>query len=134
MNQGLIRQVWRRAQSRCEYCRLPASVYPLPFHVDHISARQHGGATVPDNLALACLHCNRHKGPNIAGRDPGTGQLGRLFHPRLDMWSDHFVWAGAELIGKTVIGRITIQVLAVNNPDFLAVWQALIEEQAFSID
>jgi hypothetical protein len=59
----------------------------LPGHegeraVDHIIARQHDGATTIDNLALACLHCNRHKGPNIAGRDVATGDLVRLFHPR----------------------------------------------------
>ena len=46
MNPDLARQVWERANGRCEYCRMPASVYPLPFHVDHIIARQHGGATV----------------------------------------------------------------------------------------
>ena len=55
MNQNLIRQVWQRAQGRCEYCHVPASVYPLPFHIDHVVARQHGGPTVLDNLALACL-------------------------------------------------------------------------------
>ena len=85
------------------------------------------------NLALACLHCNRHKGPNIAGRDVATGGLVRLFHPRQDRWSDHFAWSGAELVGRTPIGRITIHVLAINDPDFLAVRQVLIEEQAFPL-
>lgn len=55
---------------------------PFTFSVDHIVARQHGGPTVLENLALACLHCNRHKGPNIAGTDPSTGEIVRLFHPR----------------------------------------------------
>jgi hypothetical protein len=128
VNQDLARQVRQRAQDRCEYCRLPASVYPLPFHIDHIVARQHGGLTALDNLALACLHCNRHKGPNIAGRDPATGELVRLFHPRKDKWSEHFEWNAAELAGRTAIGRITIQVLAINDPDFLAVREALMEE------
>lgn len=131
MNQDLVRQVWQRAQSCCEYCRLPSAVYPLPFQVDHIIARQHGGATAIDNLALSCLNCNRHKGPNIAGRDPGNGELVRLFHPRRDEWGRHFEWAGAELTGRTAIGRITIQVLAINDPDFLAVREALMEEGVF---
>ena len=61
MNQDLVRQVWQRARDRCEYCHLPASVYPLPFHVDHIIARQHGGLTIAGNLALACLYCNGTK-------------------------------------------------------------------------
>lgn len=52
---------------------MPADSYPLGFHVDHIIPRQHGGLTQLDNLALACLHCNRHKGPNLAGLDPLDG-------------------------------------------------------------
>ena len=92
-------------------------------------ARQHGGLTVLENLALACLHCNRHKGPNIAGADPNTGELVRLFHPRLDHWNEHFEWAGAELAGRTTVGRVTIHVLAINDADFLAVREALVEER-----
>jgi hypothetical protein len=46
-----------------------ASGYLGSFHVDRIIARQHGGEAGPENLALACLHCNQHKRPNIAGRD-----------------------------------------------------------------
>jgi hypothetical protein len=134
LNQDQVRQVWRRAKDRCEYCHLPAAGYPLPFHVDHIIARQHGGPTVLENLALACLHCNRHKGPNIAGRDPATGELVRLFHSRQDQWIDHFEWVGAELTARTGIGQITIYVLAINDPDFLAVRAALIEERAFRLD
>jgi 5-methylcytosine-specific restriction endonuclease McrA len=57
-------------------------MYRLPFQLDHIIARQHGGSSDSDNLALARLHCNRHKGPNIAGRDPLTGVIANLFHPQ----------------------------------------------------
>ena len=134
MTRDLARKVRRRAQDRCEYCHLPASVYPLPFHADHIVARKHGGSTVLENLALACLHCNRHKGPNIAGTDPDTGEIVRLFHPRSDLWSEHFEWTGAELTGRTKIGRVTIQVLAINNADFLAMREALIQERPFVLD
>jgi len=66
VNAALIRHVYQRAGGICEYCHLPARFFPLTFHVDHITPRQHGGSTEPDNLALACLHCNRHKGPNLA--------------------------------------------------------------------
>lgn len=131
MNPELVRQVRRRAQGRCEYCRLPASAYPLPFHVDHIVAQQHGGSDSLDNLALACLHCNRHKGPNIAGRDPVGGEIVRLFDPRRDPWTEHFAWSGAELTARTGIGRVTIQVLAINDPDFRAVREALLAERVF---
>jgi len=104
------------------------------LHVDRIIARRHGGQTVLENLALACLHCNRHKGPNIAGTDPRTGKLIRLFHPRTDQWSVHFEWIGAVLAGRTEIGRATIQVLAINAPDFLAVREALIQEETFPLE
>ena len=133
MNPDLVREVRQRAQGRCEYCHLPAYVYPLPFHVDHIIARQHGGQTVLENLAFACLHCNRHKGPNIAGTDPNTGEIIRLFHPRVDLWSEHFEWTGAALGGRTEVGRVTIHVLAINDSDFLAMREALIQEQTFPL-
>ena len=34
------------------------------------------------------------KGANIAGLDPGTGELTRRFHPRRDRWREHFEWRG----------------------------------------
>lgn len=134
MNPELLRHVWQRAASRCEYCQLPASRYPLPFHVDHIIARQHGGRSDTGNLALACLHCNRHKGPNIAGRHPATGAVVRLFHPRSDSWRAHFEWDGAILSPKSDVGLVTIQVLAINDADFVAVRLALMQEGEFSVE
>src|SRR5450631_1539400 len=65
-------------------------------------------ATVLDNLAMACFHCNRSKGPNIAGLDPASGELVRLFHPRTDIWTDHFRLDGTRLFGLTPVGRVTI--------------------------
>jgi hypothetical protein len=106
----------------------------IPFHVDHIVARQHGGQTVLENLTLACLHYNRHKGPNIAGTDPNTGELVRLFHPRVHLWNEHFEWKGSALNGRTAIGHVTIQVLAINDSDFLAVREALVEERVFPLE
>jgi hypothetical protein len=128
VNQSLIRSVWDRARRRCEYCHMPASTYVSGFHVDHIVARQHGGESIPENLALACMHCNQRKGPNIAGRDPKTGEIVQLFHPRRDPWCDHFEWNGPDLIGRTQIGRATIQVLGIDDPGFRAVRVALRDE------
>jgi HNH endonuclease len=134
VNASVLRQVWRRAARRCEYCHLPSSCYPWPLHVDHVIARQHGGQTVLENLALACLHCNLHKGPNIAGRDPASGKLIALFHPRQDQWRDHFEWSGAELTGRTITGAVTVRLLAINDPDFLVVREALLAEGVFPLD
>jgi hypothetical protein len=114
MNAGLLRSVWTRAERRCEYCHMPSSRYFGSFHVDHIIARQHGGETDMENLALSCMNCNRRKGPNIAGIDPISGKVVRLYHPRQDRWSDHFEWNGPVLVGKTKIGQATINVVGVN--------------------
>jgi hypothetical protein len=119
VNQLLVQQIWRRAHHRCEYCRIPYPHYRLPFQVDHIIARQHGGTATLDNLAMACFHCNRFKGSNIAGLDSASGELVRLFHPRTDLWTEHFRFDGARLVGLTPIGRATIHVLAMNADDLL---------------
>jgi hypothetical protein len=116
MDQALRSLVRRRANDVCEYCRLPqASIAYVRFHVEHIIALSHGGSDGPDNLALACGYCNRHKGPNIAGLDPQTGQMAPLFHPRRDRWADHFRWDETVLMGKTPIGRATAAVLGMND-------------------
>jgi 5-methylcytosine-specific restriction endonuclease McrA len=64
----------------------------LHFQIDHVRAEKHGGETIENKLALACTHCNRHKGPNIAGGEGETGQTIRLFNPRTDIWGEHFTW------------------------------------------
>ena len=49
-----------RAKYRCEYCRFPEAFAEVPFQHDHIIAKQHGGQTKLENLALACcLRLNR---------------------------------------------------------------------------
>jgi hypothetical protein len=127
---AVLRQlVWQRAAQRCEYCQVPADVALLPFQIDHIIAEKHGGLTVADNLALSCERCNSHKGPNIAGYF--EGRLVPLFNPRQDRWGDHFAWEGAVLMGKTPVGKVTIDVLAINLPYRIALRAALIEEGIF---
>ncbi|MBI1901798.1 MAG: HNH endonuclease [Planctomycetia bacterium] len=69
MKKSLEQRVRRRAKDACEYCRMPQVFYRSPIQVDHIIARKHGGPTVAANLAVACLHCNLHKGPNLSGID-----------------------------------------------------------------
>jgi hypothetical protein len=102
------------------------------MHVDHIIAEKHHGPTNSANLCWACFSCNLRKGPNIAGLDPLTGILTRLFHPRSDIWNEHFAWDGALLRGLTPIGRTTVDVLGINEPDSVAVGLALREEGTFN--
>ena len=110
---------------------MPQSLYRTPFHVDHVISKQHGGRTILENLALSCFHCNSHKGPNIAGIDPESGALSGLFNPRHQRWEDHFAWNHAVLVGLTPTGRATILVLAINDPLYVAVREALLNEGTF---
>jgi hypothetical protein len=131
MDEELAQQVRRRADFYCEYCRLPVAYSPLPFEIDHIIARKHRGATVAANLALACFACNNHKGPNIAGIDPASGGVVRLFHPRRHKWTRHFRWDGPILVGRTPIGRTTIAVLEINLLHRIAFRRSLMKEGVF---
>lgn len=126
MDAELEQLVWQRADGRCEYCRFPAEIALLPFQIDHIIAEKHGGATAADNLALSCERCNSHKGPNIAGYLQGSHIP--LFNPRKDRWSDHFEWDGPRLVGKTDIGKVTIDVLAINLAYRVTLRAALLDE------
>lgn len=131
MTGALRAKVRRRARGRCEYCRTPFRYDFVPAEIDHVIAGQHGGEAVLDNLAMACAHCNSHKGPNIAGIDPKTRKLTRLFNPRTDRWDEHFMWFGATAVGRTPEGRTTINVLGMNGPFKLAARAALMEEKVF---
>ncbi len=127
----LLDAVRRRADGRCEYCRLPEQCTSLAFQPDHIIAVKHSGRTHEANLAWACFYCNSYKGACIAGPDPATGKVTRLFHPRFDGWAEHFRWAGAALAGRTDIGRATIAVLSINHPDAIRLRRSLMREGLF---
>ena len=127
----LRRLVWERAGSRCEYCGMRQEFDELPFQIEHVIPRKHHGSDEEDNLALACFACNNHKGPNLSGVDPQTGQMARLFHPRKDKWKEHFEWNGALLVGRTAVGRATLDVLAINLPYRCALRAVLVEEGVF---
>ena len=116
MTSDSLRQLLRdRAGGRCEYCRLPDWRPPLePFHLEHIVARQHGGQTASENLAWACHRCNRHKGTNLSAVDPDTGEVVPVFHPRREVWTEHFAVNGFWLRGLTAIGRATVWLLQMN--------------------
>lgn len=131
MNRELEALVRERAGDRCEYCRFPQAFAELPFQFDHVIAKKHHGDTTSENLAYACIYCNRYKGPNVAGIDTKSAASTPLYHPRRDRWEEHFHWNGPELIGLTAVGRVTIDVLRINHPDAIAVRASLIAEGVF---
>lgn len=121
------RQVSARAAQCCEYCRLPQAAAAHPHEPDHIIPRQHGGQTELGNLALACMRCNRYKGPNVGSIDPETGRLVPLFNPRPQAWRDHFVLEGAYIRPLPPEGRVPVNLLQLNAPARLTERAALIE-------
>ena len=116
MDASLRSFVVERSVGHCEYCQIPQRFFTELFQIEHIVARQHRGLTIESNLAIACSRCNLHKGPNLAGIDPLSNTLIRLFNPRIDDWSEHFqqVHSG-EIVGKSAIGRTTAYVLGMND-------------------
>jgi len=109
--------VARRADHRCEYCLIHEDDVGFHHHLDHIISRKHGGQSTLDNLALACFLCNRRKGSDVASIHRGTGEIVRLFHPRRDRWSDHFRIEAEIIEALTDIGRVTLHLLKLNEPE-----------------
>ena len=110
----LQRAVLRRADGRCEYCGLSQAGQEASFHVDHICPRAKGGMTSLENLALACVSCSLRKGARRTASDPLTGKSARIFHPRSQVWPDHFHWKGCRVVGLTPTGRATVDGLKMN--------------------
>jgi hypothetical protein len=131
VDDALREQVWQRAQNRCEYCQIAQEFSIIPFEIDHIVARKHRGRTSESNLALSCFYDNSFKGSDIASFDPQTGKLTRLYHSRGQAWARHFQWVGAVLLGRTAVGRTTIETLQINHPLRIEQREALISAGLF---
>ncbi len=131
MDAAIIREVWRRADGRCEYCQLSQEFDDRPFEIDHICSQEHHGPTVASNLALSCFRCNSFKGSDISSIDVVTRKLTPLFNPRRHKWTTHFRWKGAYLIGRTPIGRVTVALLHINDELRVELRESLIAEGLF---
>jgi len=119
------RVVRERARGLCEYCHTAEQWQYVAFTIDHVVPLVADGTDTPDNLALACFHCNRRKGRRSMTAS-GVGTEGGLFNPRRHVWSDHFAWAdgGERVVGITEIGRATIDLLAMNRERVVAIRRA----------
>jgi hypothetical protein len=123
----LRRLVIERAHERCEYCLIHQRYRSDSHQIDHIVALKHRGRTNSKNLALACALCNYYKGSDLSTIDPVSGVLTPLFNPRVETWEDHFELAGTTIVGRTAIGRATVELLRLNEAERLADRQLLIE-------
>lgn len=122
----LAQLVRKRAGNACEYCMLPQSSQEATFHVDHIQPAAAQGATIADNLALACVTCSLRKAARTEALDPESKRLVPLFHPRQDRWTAHFRWTPSwRLIGRTSTGRATIVALGMNRPAIVSIRRTL---------
>jgi 5-methylcytosine-specific restriction endonuclease McrA len=116
VSKRLRKLVVDRAKGCCEYCRSQEAYATEAFSIEHIMPQQHGGSTIAENLALACQGCNNHKYDNTVAKDPVTGNEAPLFHPRQDVWSEHFAWREEDTLieGITATGRATVAALHLN--------------------
>jgi hypothetical protein len=103
-----------RADRLCEYCLIHEDDTFFGCEVDHIISLKHGGPTEEDNLAFACLFCNRHKGTDVGSIFAETGEFIRFFNPRHDKWSHHFRMEGALIKPVSDIGTVTASILGFN--------------------
>lgn len=110
-------QIISQAGYRCAYCQTSHRLVGMPPVIDHIIPLALGGSDHISNLAAACYRCNEFKGAKTQATDPATGQMVNLFHPRQQLWADHFAWAngGIHIIGLTPAGRATVIALRLNN-------------------
>lgn len=129
----LRRLVRERAGLLCEYCRIHEHDTYFGCELDHIISEKHGGATSTENMALACVDCNRRKGSDI-GTIADDGSFVRLFNPRIDHWDDHFLLQGASIQPRTAIGMATIRLLRFNESARLIQRAALVSAKRFPAD
>jgi len=118
----LQREVRLRAAERCEYCRLHQASQQATFHIDHIVPQARGGGTESANLALSCVSCSLRKGARTLATDPDTASEVPLYNPRSDRWDDHFeINAQMRIVGRTAVGRATVEALKMNRPFSIAI-------------
>jgi hypothetical protein len=100
----------------CEYCLIHEDDCLFILQIDHIISVKHGGATTLENLALACIFCNRQKGSDV-GTIVAGGGFTRFFNPRTDSWAAHFRLAGAVIEPLTSMGEATARILRFNDAE-----------------
>lgn len=131
ISERVRKEVAKRANYRCEYCKMPQLPIQLKHEPDHILSRKHGGEDTLENLAFACFSCNRHKGTDNASYDDLTGNLTAFFNPRTQLWSAHFQMQDAEIIGLTPEARVIVKILQLNEAGRIEQRQMLIELGVF---
>lgn len=128
VSRQLQRLVSERAHFCCEYCISQEAYSPDPFSTEHIVPQVFGGEDTEDNLARACQGCNNFKYIKMTAIDSITLEEVSLFHPRKNIWDEHFKWNQelTNLIGLTPIGRATVAELRLNRENVVNLRKVLL--------
>ena len=129
----LRQQVAERANGQCEYCLIHEDDTYFGCQVDHIISEKHDGPTTLDNLAYACVYCNRYKGSDVGSIWWPSGELVRFYNPRIDSWTDHFQLEDTHINPLTHIGEVTTRVLKFNDIDRLLEREELIARGRYPV-
>lgn len=129
ISEGIRQLVASRANWRCEYCLLHQDDALFVHELEHIISIKHGGESEAENLALACIFCNRNKGSDIGTILLPSRDLIRFFNPRTDKWADHFsLEDNGQIVALTQIGAGTIKILDFNHFERIIERQGLMED------
>jgi hypothetical protein len=122
ISESLKAQIEQADRQRCCYCLTSEANSGIPMTFDHIQPRSKSGITSFENICLACRTCNEYKSDSTEAEDPLTGRVVSLFNPRIQKWSEHFIWSAdaTRVEGVTAIGRATMVALRMNNPVIVA--------------
>ena len=120
-----------RAHYVCEYCLIAETDAFFKFQIEHIISRKHGGSSELENLALACVFCNRYKGSDIASLNPETNELVQFYHPRTMRWREHFRLNAVVIEPLTEIAEATIRILQMNADDQILERQVLYNRRRY---
>jgi hypothetical protein len=131
ISQDLRRLVIARSDRLCEYCLIHSDDTVLGCAVDHIISLKHGGANDADNLAHACVFCNRYKGSDIGSIIWQTQEFIRFYNPRRDCWGEHFQLQVSTIDPKSSIGEVTARILGFNDRDRLLERKVLIDRGCY---
>ncbi|PWK16745.1 HNH endonuclease [Arcicella aurantiaca] len=122
------RLIINRSRGYCEYCQCPADFSTEPFSIEHIIPRSKNGLDELSNLAYACIGCNIYKSDKTEFLDTLSQAFYPLYNPRTMIWNEHFIWDKSltVMIGKTAIGRVTIEAIKLNRRPLKNLRRALI--------
>ena len=66
-----VQLIFKHQHGKCYYCKCELGLY----HVDHVIPLSRGGSNGPENIVLACAHCNSTKNNKMPHEWPEGGRL-----------------------------------------------------------